>query len=271
MKKLKSFLVYAMAYDNTWKTDEDGNLVLKDGNPVYVDSNGDERAVKVDVMSRLSGEAKANRERAEAAEAKIKAFDGLDAEAARSALEKVSNLDEKTLIAAGDRDKALEDQKAKFIKELEAKDRAIAEGKDREANLQGHINKTAIEKVFTDSQFVKENVAAPELLRDALINRFKVEDGNVVGLDEKGEVIYSKNEFGEVASADEAIKIMLDGYHSKDAILKSSMSGGSGSDGSGGSRGTGRKMSRDDFAKLSPIKQKEVSEKVASGEMVLTE
>ena len=50
-----------------WKMDADGHIVLKDGNPVYVDSEGREIVTESGTISRLNGEAKANRERAEKA------------------------------------------------------------------------------------------------------------------------------------------------------------------------------------------------------------
>ena len=57
------------------KLDDKGNVVLQDGKPVYVHDDGKEVAfdapTTVATISRLNGEARTNRERAEAAEAKV--------------------------------------------------------------------------------------------------------------------------------------------------------------------------------------------------------
>ena len=70
------------------KLDEQGNAVLQDGKPVYVHDDGKE--VPFDApgamakIASLNAEAKTHREAKEAAEAKLKAFDGIeDAEAAK--------------------------------------------------------------------------------------------------------------------------------------------------------------------------------------------
>ena len=64
------------------KLDDKGNVVLQDGKPVYVKDDGSEVAFDaagtVSTIARLNGEAKGNRERAESAEGKLKAFDGID-------------------------------------------------------------------------------------------------------------------------------------------------------------------------------------------------
>ena len=92
------------------KLDEQGNAVLQDGKPVYVHDDGKE--VPFDApgamakIASLNAEAKTHREAKEAAEAKLKAFDGIeDAEAAKKALATVKNLDDKKLVDAGEVEK----------------------------------------------------------------------------------------------------------------------------------------------------------------------
>lgn len=73
------------------KLDENGNVVVQDGKPVYVYDDGKEVAFDAlqatQKIAQLNSEAKAHREAKEAVETKLKAFDGLDAQAARTALE----------------------------------------------------------------------------------------------------------------------------------------------------------------------------------------
>ena len=45
----------------SWKLDESGAIVMKDGNPVYVDSQGQEKTVSTDTITRLNNEAKQHR------------------------------------------------------------------------------------------------------------------------------------------------------------------------------------------------------------------
>ena len=81
------------------KLDEQNHAVLQDGKPVYVHEDGKEvpfdAAQAVGKIASLNAEAKQHREAKEAAEAKLKAFDGLDADKAKKALETVANLDDK--------------------------------------------------------------------------------------------------------------------------------------------------------------------------------
>ena len=92
------------------KLDENGNVVLQDGKPVYVHDDGKEVAFDapgtVATISRLNAEAKSHRERAEAAEGSLKGFEGIDdPKAALKALSVVANLDQKKLVDAGEMEK----------------------------------------------------------------------------------------------------------------------------------------------------------------------
>jgi hypothetical protein len=53
-------LIAAFNNNVAWKMDGDA-IVIKDGNPVYLDSNGAEQTISVDALSRIRGEAQANR------------------------------------------------------------------------------------------------------------------------------------------------------------------------------------------------------------------
>ena len=78
------------------KLDENGHVVVSDGKPVYVHDDGKEipfdAPAAMQKISGLNAEANQHREAKEAAEAKLKAFDGIeDASAALKALETVKN------------------------------------------------------------------------------------------------------------------------------------------------------------------------------------
>src|SRR6476659_2841735 len=102
------------------KLDDAGHAVVVEGKPVYVHDDGKEAPFDatgtVATIGRLNGEAKAHRERAEAAEASLKSFAGItDPAKALAALTTVSNLDAKKLVDAGEVEKV----KAEVIKAVE--------------------------------------------------------------------------------------------------------------------------------------------------------
>ena len=76
--------------------------VSAEGNPIYVHTDGKEvpfdAAHAVEKIDQLNGEAKGHRVEKEKAELALKAFDGLDAESARTAMTTVKGYEAKQLI-----------------------------------------------------------------------------------------------------------------------------------------------------------------------------
>jgi hypothetical protein len=230
------------------KLDAEGRAVLSDGKPVYVHEDGREVAfdapATVATITRLNGEAKGHRERAEAAEGKLKAFDGIeDAEAAKKALQTMANLDSKKLIDAGEVDKV----KAEAIKAVEEKYAPIVQKAEKlEAELYGE----KIGGSFARSKFLSEKAAIPaDLVQARFGSNFKIEDGKVVTYDQSGNKIYSRSKPGELADFEEGLETLIDAYPHKDQILKGT--GGNG----GGSRPSGGNGGGSDLSKLSPVER----------------
>lgn len=237
------------------KLDDQGHVVVQDGKPVYVHDDGKEVAFDapgtVSTISRLNGEAKSHRERAEAAEQALKGFEGItDPAAALKALSTVKNLDDKRLVDAGEVEKV----KAEAIKAIE--DRYAPMVKENET-LKGQLNSHLIGGAFASSKFIAEKFAAEgpagvEIARALFGNSLKVEDGKVVGYDQSGNKLYSRARPGELASAEEAIELLVDSYPHKNSILKGSGANGGGA-GHGGGNGGGKKtMSREQFNQVDP-------------------
>lgn len=213
------------------KLDDNGNVVVQDGKPVYIHDDGKEvpfdAAGTVSTISRLNGEAKSHRERAEAAEASLKAFSGIsDPAAAVRAMETVKNLDDKKLVDAGE----VERVKNEAIKAYEERYQPVVA--ENEA-LKGQLNSHLVGNAFASSKFITEKFAAEgpagvDIARSLFGSRLKVEDGKVVGYDSDGNKLYSRTRPGELASADEAIELLVDAYPHKDHILKGSGHAGSG-------------------------------------------
>lgn len=235
------------------KLDEQGHAVLQDGKPVYIHEDGKEVAfdapATVATISRLNGEAKGHRERAEAAEKALKAFEGIsDPEAARKALSTVKNLDDKKLVEAGE----VERVKAEAIKAVEEKYAPIAK---KAETLEAELYAEKIGGAFTRSKFLTEKAAVPsDLVQAAFGRHFKVEDGRVVAYDGDGNRVFSRSRPGEPADFEEALEIIIDRYPHKDQILKGNNAGGGGTRNGPGTSGA-KQITRSDFAKLNPVEQ----------------
>lgn len=260
-------LMFRNVFNNNagWKLDENGNIIVQNGNPVWVDANGNEGTVGVDTIGKLNRENKTFRERAETAEASLKQFEGLDAAAARSALETVSALGEGGVVDASKLD-AIKNQ---LTQQYEGQ---IGQLNEQLSGITQKLNDTVLSSAFNGSKFISDNIAIPaDMFQSAFSRNFKVENGNIIPLDAKGEPIYSKRRFGEIADFEEGISILVDGYAHKDRILKAPGNGGSGNNGQGGNRGAGSVVRRSDFEGMTPADQAAVAAKMSKGEVQIVD
>jgi hypothetical protein len=238
------------------KLDEQGHVVVQNGMPVYVHADGKElpfdAAQTVSTISRLNGEAKGHRERAEAAETKAKLFEGIeDPEAAKKALETIANIDQGKLLSAGKVEEIKAAARIAAEEQVKAATKSLAEqlqtSKTENQKLGTLLNNEMIGGSFTRSKFITEKVAIPaDLLQSKFGSNFKIEDGKVIAYDNSGNRIFSRTRHGEVADFDEAIEIIVDQYPQRDSILKGDVKGGSGSSqgGGGGGGGGGKQKTR---------------------------
>ncbi|MGY8624324.1 DUF6651 domain-containing protein [Chromobacterium violaceum] len=227
------------------KLDENGNVVLADGKPVYIHDDGKEipfdAGAAMQKIAQLNGEAKSHREAREAAEALAKKFEGIeDPAAALKALQTIKNLDDKKLIDAGEAEKVKAELAAAYEGRLKGKE-------DELTKLQGQLYNELIGGSFARSKTVAEKLAIPaDIAQSFFGQRFKVEDGKVVAYDSNGSKLYSRVKPGELAGFDEALETLIDSYPHKDSILKSTGSSGSGSGGNaGGGSSSGAKSLAD--------------------------
>ncbi|GLO38940.1 hypothetical protein PPUN15366_05840 [Pseudomonas putida] len=220
------------------KLDDNGNVVLQNGQPVYVHDDGKEApfdaAAAVTKISALNREAQGHREAKEAAEARAKLFEGIeDADAAIKALETVKNLKEGDLVTAGKVEEIKSAAKRAAEEQVAAAAKAAAE---REKTLQGDLEKLQgqlhgelIGGSFSRSKLISEKFAIPgDLVQARFGQAFKIEEGKVVAYDQAGNKIFSRARPGEVADFDEALEALVDQYPYKDQILKSSGANGGG-------------------------------------------
>lgn len=240
-----------------FKFDANGAIVLQEVNgqklPVFVHADGKEAAfdgdATVSTISRLNGEAKSHRERAEKAEGALKGFEGItDPAAAIKALNTVKNLDDKKLVDAGE----VERVKAEAIKSVQAQFEPIVKERD---TLQSQLYEEKIGGAFARSKFASEKLAIPaDLVQAAFGRHFKVDNGKTVAVDANGQQIFSRTRHGEPADFEEALEILVDSYPGKASILKGSGASGGGASGGSGSGGQ-KTMTREAFNKLDPAAQ----------------
>lgn len=234
------------------KLDDKGNAVLQDGKPVYVHEDGSEHpfdaAATVETIKARNAEAKTNRVRYEAAEAKLKAFEGIEPEAARTAIETVKNYDSSKSKDAAEFERRLSESNKTWQEKLDAATKAAAEAERK-------LDEKIVGDAFLRSKFIADKLAVPADMVQATFGRnFKVENGQLVAIDANGNPIMSKANPGTNATFDEACEILVSGYAHKDSILKATNGGGSGTPAGGGSGGGGgaKSVKRSDFNQLDP-------------------
>lgn len=231
------------------KLDDSGHVVVQDGKPVYLTEDGKEIAfdavASTATNNRLLTESKTNKTRAQTAEDALKSFEGIDAKAAREAIEKVSAWGDKELVEIG----KVETIKAEAIRAVEERYKPVTAERDK---LKNDLYAERIGGQFARSKFITEKCAIPsDLVQARFEKHFKDEDGKPVAYDSTGNMIYSRERPGEAASFDEALSIIIDQYPYKENILKGS-GGGSGAKPSGGSSPGSKTISQTEFNALSP-------------------
>lgn len=238
---------------------------LVEGKPIYINAEGREAPFDVDhslaTIGRLNGESKGHREAKEAAEAKLKAFEGIeDPEVARKAMQTVSELDAGSLVKLAKVDeiraeakKAAETQVAEVVKASAIENKKLITANEK---LAGELSGEKIGNAFATSKFITDKVAIPtDMLKSSFGGRFAVEDGKIVGKDAAGNKIYSLSKPGDVADFDEALSTMVEAYPHRDSILKGTGARGDGARGSSGGSGASagsKTITRAQFDALNP-------------------
>lgn len=255
--------------------------VLDDkGHPVYVHDDGKEigfdAALATSTIAARNAEAKTNRERAEAAEAKLKPFEGIeDAEAARQAVQTVANLNSGELKTAAQvqeikdaAKKAAEEQVAAAIKASGEQITQITKERD---DVTAQFHAELIGGGFARSKFIADKIAIPADIMQATFGKaFKIEEGKLVAYDASGAKIISRARPGDFADLDEALEVLVNAYPNRDAILKGTVGAGGGAGGGGGKR-DGATMTRTQFNALSPQARAEKAKDMSAGKLTLVD
>jgi hypothetical protein len=253
------------------KLDAEGHVVtVEEGGikkPVYVLDDGREVPHDADAtvatISRLNGEAKAHREAKEAAETRLRAFEGIeDGEAARKALETVKNLSTGDLKTAA-QVQEIKDAAAKSAQEqVAAATRAAADREKKLAEdntkLTSQLHNHIIGGIFAGSKFIKDKMAIPaDIVQKMFADRFRIdENGKALALDANGNTMFSAVRHGEHADPDEAIEVWVSQYPSRESILKGSGASGGGATGGSTTNANGKKsVTRAQFDSWAPAEK----------------
>ena len=222
------------------KLDENGHVVVKDGFPVWVAEDGAEIAYNVpDLVNKISAvnaESAGRRKDIDALTSQLKAFDGIDPEKAKAALETVTNLDAGKLIDAGKVDDLKMEIKKSYDGKISDLEKALADSKkdsaDRLAAKEASIRTLLVKGIFDSSAFLKDKTVLPSDVAYASFGRHfevKEENGELrVVATMNGQPIFSRSDPGTFAAPEEALEAIIDKYPMKDRILKAP-DGGSGS------------------------------------------
>lgn len=252
------------------KLTPEGHAVVQDGKPVYVSDDGKEIAFDApatrDTIARLNAEAKGHRERAEAVEAKLKPYESIsDPSKAIKALELVANLDQKRLVDAGEKDKAI----AEAIKAVEERYAPIVSQKEQ---LEAALYQEKIGGAFSRSKLIQDKFAIPaDLVQARFGSAFKIEEGKTVAYDQHGNKIFSRARPGELADFDEAIDTLVDQYPYKAQILKGSGATGGGAGNSAQGGGGKKSSTRAQFESMDPIGRASFAKEMAQGKAEITD
>lgn len=235
------------------KLDEQGHVVVVEGKPVYVHDDGKEipfdAPQAMTKISSLNGEARSHRERAEAAETSLKAFEGIAPDAARSAIDTVSKLDQKTLVDAG----KVDEVRNEITKVYDGK---LADAKKTTEKLEAQLRQERIGGSFARSKLIAEKLAIPADMVEARFgSAFRLEDNKVIAYGADGNKIFSRTRPGETADFDEALELLIEQYPNRDYILKPSGANGGGAPGGGGARSGDKSINRAAFDGMSPAEQ----------------
>jgi hypothetical protein len=243
---------------------------VQDGKPVY-EADGKEIAFDApatrDTISRLNREAQGHREAKEAAEGKLKLFEGIEDPAkALKALETVRNLDDKKLIDAGEVERVKSEAKAAYEDQLKAQQKKYQPVLDERDSLKNELHQEKMGAAFNRSKFIADKLAIPVDLAQARFGgNFSIEGGKIRAKGADGNLVYSRANPGNPAEFDEALEILVDGYPYRDSILKGSGAAGGGASGGGGGGG-GKQVTRAAFDAMAPADQAR-----AAREMTITD
>lgn len=199
----------------------------------------DEKNKPSDVEAKLIKELMKLKEKAKAEEARAKELEsklsGIDLDAAKEALKKLEEAENKELERKGDYERLLAKQKEAAEKEKEAINAKLQEAIKEREDLIRRTNDLSLTNAFSSSKFIQEKLAlTPNKTRALYADHFEIVDGKLVAYDKpKGAPSRTQiiDASGEAVSFDAAIEQIINADPDKDYLIKSDQKAGAGSKG----------------------------------------
>jgi len=224
------------------KLNEDGNVVLQDGLPVYVYEDGSESPLDVvktignyeNRISNLTDE----KERHQNNVKKLKSdYKDIDPEKAREALETVKNFKSKELLDANGIKALKSEMNESFQAEketlIESHNSAMSEKDTVISTKNNTIKHLLVTSAFAKSDFFSgekpKTIYPPDDAVAIFGNRFAVDgegsEAKIIALGRDGKILMSQKNHGEPANFNEAIAKMIDEHPQKARIMNSGPGG----------------------------------------------
>lgn len=183
-------------------------------------------------IMKLKEKAKAEEARAKELESK---FSGIDLEAAKEALKKIEENENKELERKGEYDRLLQKQKEAAEKEKNDLLAKLEEARKAREELARNVDQLSLGNAFANSNFIKEKLALTASKTKALYgDHFEVVEGKLVaydkpkGMPNRTQIIDAS---GDPVSFEDAIKQIIEADPDKDYLLKSDKKPGASSKG----------------------------------------
>lgn len=211
------------------RLEAESNKTPKDDNKTGI---SDAEAKLLKEIMKLKEKAKAEEAKAKALESKIS---GIDLEAAKEAIKKMEETENKELERKGEYERLLQKQKEAAEKEKADLLAKLEEERKNREELARNVDQLSLGNAFANSNFIKEKLALTASKTKALYgDHFEVVDGKLVAYD-KPKGMPSRTPIidatGEGVSFEEAIKQIIEADPDKDYLLKSEKKPGAGSKG----------------------------------------
>lgn len=256
------------------KLDEAGHVVVQDDKPVYVHDDGKEipfdAAGTIRAINDRGAENKKIREAKEALERQFKAFDGLDPEKARKALETFDALDAKKLIDAGEVERVKREAKEAFDRQFAESYKPLEAERDQ---LKAQLYSERLGTAFSRSKYLAEKVETPlDLIQARFGPNFSIgDDGKIVARGYDGNPLFSRAKPGDAPDFEEAIEMLIASHPDRDRMLRGTgASGGGGGPYKGGGGGK-REIAKSEFDKMSPAEKMTTALAAGTGEVKIVD
>lgn len=181
-------------------------------------------------------------------------YKGIDLEAAKEALKKAEEAEEKELERKGEYERLLAKQKEKAEVLIEAEKTRSKEMEEKLQNAMKAVDELSLGNAFANSKFIQDKLAlTPNKTRALYASHFEIEEGKLIAYDKpRGSPDRTKliSATGDTLPFEEAISEIINTDPDKEYLLKVETKSGAGSKGSNARSDTGTNKILDPISKI---------------------